>query len=430
VHGSYAATFTEILGESGSLSGLEDESSCVYTIGDSGTNSDSFTDNGTDASGTFHVSEGSIGSFDNTTTGEQNTGDYTVTATNGDSYSYTETVNGSTPFTETESGTESGTSTLTQDGITGAYTKNASGTDLYTLAESGTLTGGGFSETVTGTDGYATNDVGNTGLQTDTSTTTGGGNWTRTSSGSGATLGSGSGTLVATGNAISGSFNETETGTDRYSLVEQFDNVANDVSGNTPGNVTFHSVGLPFRDPVFDILDVEKLKNALVEISGNKEEQSACWSIAAAIANTFNVNKKLISVGEQQSGYFCFEWAFAFEKAAKLEDKKELFIVTFECAVGPKEADGKSNLVHDWIKITSKTTGKSIYVDDGYVGNLGFVHKERPPIPDKYVAGNENAVAQLRANPGRDIRVVSPDPESDSDDRIRRITGHSKYYKW
>ena len=136
--------------------------------------------------------------------------------------------------------------------MTGAFTTNTTGTDLYTLSESGTLTGSGtFAETVTGTDAYSgTTDVGNTAQQTDTSTTTGGGAWTRTASGA-ATGGSGTNayTLTETGDALVGNFSQSETGTDRYGLVEAFDNVANDASGNTPGNVSFHSVGLPFRDP-------------------------------------------------------------------------------------------------------------------------------------------------------------------------------------
>ena len=215
-----------------------------------------------------------FGTFASTTVGEQNTGDYTITGTSGDTYSYTETVSGSSPFTETENGTETASSTNTQDGVTGVYTVNTTGTDLYTLSESGTLTGGTFAETVHGTDSYSTNDIGNTALQTDTSTTTGGGSWTRTSSGAGATLGSGSGTngytLVATGNAISGSFSEAETGTDRYGLVEKFDNVANDASGTTPGNVTFHSVGLPFRDP-----DVGELATTILDaVAGVLQEIS------------------------------------------------------------------------------------------------------------------------------------------------------------
>ena len=73
---------------------------------------------------------------------------------------------------------------------------------------------------------------------------------TRTASGA-ATGGSGTNsyTLVESGDALVGSFSQSETGTDRYGLVEAFDNVANDASGNTPGNVNFHGVGLPFRDP-------------------------------------------------------------------------------------------------------------------------------------------------------------------------------------
>ena len=177
-HGSYGATFTEILASNDTLSQSSDDQAGEYTLSQSGSNSANFVDDGTDADGTFHVTEGSAGSFSSDTLGDSNNADYTTTATTSTGYSYSEIVSGSSPFTETENGSITATSTETGDQVTGAYTRNETGTDLYTLTESGTLSGTGtFAETVTGTDNYSVNDVGNTALQTDVTTTTGGGAW-------------------------------------------------------------------------------------------------------------------------------------------------------------------------------------------------------------------------------------------------------------
>ncbi len=122
---------------------------------------------------------------------------------------------------------------------------------------------------------------------------------TRTSSGTGATLSSGSGTngytLVATGNAITGSFSESETGTDRYRLVESFDDVANDASGNTPGNVTFHGEGLPFRDPnlsyVIGIIVVVATDNANSCPASSGETRSEEPTLVGAIPTNSQYQK-------------------------------------------------------------------------------------------------------------------------------------------
>jgi hypothetical protein len=153
----------------------------------------------------------------------------------------------------TENGHDTGTTNETDDSVTGTYTKTGSGTDVYTLGETGTIGTGAFTDTVTGTDGYNSTETGNHAMQTYTSTTTGGGSWTRVDSGG--TLSSGSGinayTLTESGDQAAAHFSQSETGTDRYGLVEKFDDVSNANGGTTPGNVTFHAEGLPFRDPLF-----------------------------------------------------------------------------------------------------------------------------------------------------------------------------------
>jgi hypothetical protein len=141
------------------------------------------------------------------------------------------------------------------DTLTGDFTSAEGGTDLYTLAESGDNGGGSLSEVVTGTDGYSASGTGNHDRGSFDGTTTGGGDWTRTSSGAGAVLGSDSGTngytLTESDDSLAGHFSQTRAGTDRYGLVDDFGDVSNSGPGATPGNITFHSHGLPFRDPTF-----------------------------------------------------------------------------------------------------------------------------------------------------------------------------------
>ena len=90
-------------------------------------------------------------------------------------------------------------------------------------------------------------------IQTMEQTVTGTGTYTGTDSGAGATLSSGTGTIGYTdtesSDALSGAFTQSQTGTDRYGLLEHFNNVSNTGSGNTPGNMNFSPVGEPFEDP-------------------------------------------------------------------------------------------------------------------------------------------------------------------------------------
>jgi hypothetical protein len=122
------------------------------------------------------------------------------------------------------------------------------------MVETGTNTGGAFTETVTGTDSPTQSQSGNPGAQTFTRTIALTGTYTRTDSGPGATLSSGPGTINFTlsevANVLGAVFSQTQTGSDRYSLLEHFNNVANTESGNQPGNMDFFPYGQPFQDPV------------------------------------------------------------------------------------------------------------------------------------------------------------------------------------
>jgi hypothetical protein len=65
-------------------------------------------------------------------------------------------------------------------------------------------------------------------------------------------LGSGSGTIgytaTETASPLAGRYNETLTGTDRYSLLQQFANVSDINSGSAPGHMNFSPFGTAFVD--------------------------------------------------------------------------------------------------------------------------------------------------------------------------------------
>src|SRR6185437_77047 len=83
-------------------------------------------------------------------------------------------------------------------------------------------------------------------------TTTGGGSYTRTETGAGATLGDGSGSysygVTGGGSWHAGSISQSETGTDRYGLLETFVNPASSTNGQ-PGHLDFSPFGAAFHDP-------------------------------------------------------------------------------------------------------------------------------------------------------------------------------------
>jgi hypothetical protein len=120
------------------------------------------------------------------------------------------------------------------------------------MTETGTNSGGTFSESVTGSDTPTLTEGGNTANQIFTRTVTIAGSYIRTDSGPGATLASGSGTIGAssteTADARSGILSQAR-GSDRYSLLEHFNDVSNTTSGNQPGNMNFSPFGQPFVDP-------------------------------------------------------------------------------------------------------------------------------------------------------------------------------------
>ena len=58
--------------------------------------------------------------------------------------------------------------------------------------------------------------------------------------------------LTEVGNWQAGSVSQSETGEDRFSLLQQFNNVADTSSGSGPGHLDFHPFGAAFVDPPYN----------------------------------------------------------------------------------------------------------------------------------------------------------------------------------
>jgi len=156
-------------------------------------------------------------------------------------------------YTLSESGTNQATTQETGNSLTADYSRAIAGSDTYTLTEAGTNAYGSYSETVAGNDAYTQTETGNTLNQTFSRSTSGTGTYTRQESGPGGSQGpwsdSLSYTLQETGDSRAGLLSQSETGCDRYGLLEQFDDVANTGSGSSPGHLDFSPFGMPFTDP-------------------------------------------------------------------------------------------------------------------------------------------------------------------------------------
>jgi hypothetical protein len=120
------------------------------------------------------------------------------------------------------------------------------------------------------------------------------------------------------------------------------------------------------------------LQTALQGIAQSQEAKDEAAKMAAAIGNTWKWNWKwnwsyFSFYNEKAKGYYCYEWAYAFQDAAEFHSSGKYFTVKVE-AYG----DPDSGKVHAFTTITSLETGKSVYVDDGFMGGLGYVHTTKP----------------------------------------------------
>jgi hypothetical protein len=98
--------FTEILTEDGTASELGNPNTGDYLRGAWGDRSADFVQTGTNASGSYHVTEGSTGTFDGVEIGNRGTGGYSLRETSDTDYSFTETVSGAETWTLTGSGSD------------------------------------------------------------------------------------------------------------------------------------------------------------------------------------------------------------------------------------------------------------------------------------------------------------------------------------
>ncbi|MCC7087098.1 MAG: RHS repeat-associated core domain-containing protein [Pirellulales bacterium] len=124
------------------------------------------------------------------------------------------------------------------------------------------------------------------------------------------------------------------------------------------------------------------LAAALEGIAKSEKCKAEARQIAGAIQNSWDHNWRASAPWRQTvKGYWCYEWAYGFEGAFKLESSGDCFKVETGGVAAGDDPDGP---VHAWIKIISTETGQSVYVDDGFAySDRSQVHTV-PPIPGGY----------------------------------------------
>lgn len=205
-----------------------------------------------DASGDYTITQNTLGTFWRNTVFRA---DGTYEATEGASDDYTVIQSGdhgTTDFLLTITGTNSYSVDTNGDSVSGLYTTTKIGTDEYTMEESGTITGGVFGQTILGTDDYTMTDIGNSATGEYTRTIEGDVDYDRTTTGASALPTDDnivSYTWTQTGDPHSGTFNLSQSGTDRYDLLEDFKDISNTQAGQTPGHMNVYPFGQTFVDP-------------------------------------------------------------------------------------------------------------------------------------------------------------------------------------
>jgi len=117
---------------------------------------------------------------------------------------------------------------------------------------------------------------------------------------------------------------------------------------------------------------------AITGISQSDGAKSEGERIAKALAYTERNNgrwRPSLRRNERYKGYYCYDWAYAFEDAVNLKSSGRYFDVQVQSAIVRE-----SLLTHFWIKVTSKETGKFFYFDDSFWPdpNGTFVYQEKP----------------------------------------------------
>jgi len=161
------------------------------------------------------------------------------------------------------------------------------------------------------------------------------------------------------------------------------------------------------------------LEDALSNIANSQAAKEEAKRIAAAIKYTFEKNWRFYFPrfhDERNKGYYCYEWAYAFEDAFNLESSGKHFKATVEEAVTP---DGR---VHYWLRIVSLETGQTIYVDDGFMDG-SYVHDKRPVGGDyKFSPGTA-----LSDQPRSKSNVPPPYRANGNPGAVTKIIGKNVY---
>ncbi len=242
------ASYTETSQSNSTLAESGDDFTGAYTRNTSSSGTTTLQD----SAGGVGTNESDSQTSTRQESGDNFTGSYTAQLTSSDNYGMTQTAGGSDSFSLTESGSATSSGQESGNSVTGAYSRGLSGDDSYAMAESGQSLGGSYSATLQGSETTSVSETGNTPDQTFQRTESGNGSYNLTDSGPGATMPSGVGSnsysLQESGDWKSGSLSQSETGQDRYSLLQGFANVSNATPGAGPGNLDYSPFGQPFTD--------------------------------------------------------------------------------------------------------------------------------------------------------------------------------------
>jgi hypothetical protein len=211
-------------------------------------------DQGVNATGTFNLTESDTDNTTDNETGNSITGGYSDAQHVVSTYATSLTSNAAqTNFVLSTSGTNTYDVAQTGSDLDDSYTKHVTGNDSYQMSETGNNNIGGnqqaFNETVNGTDTYTSDETG-IGTKVLSRTEAGNGAYQRTDNGPGAQLPNGNGNIAysvqESGDYRTGDLTLQKNGTDRYDLLEQFNDGSTTGNGNPLGTVDFTPYGNPF----------------------------------------------------------------------------------------------------------------------------------------------------------------------------------------
>jgi hypothetical protein len=165
-------------------------------------------------------------------------------------------TNGSDNYDLSGGGTNTYSQTTSENSLTGQSSTTGGGSDAYSLTQTGASGGSGggsrsYTLTLVGTDAYTLNNTDNAQIGTVSDITTGGGAYTLsetgTDSGTPFTTGSTGNTgfsQTQAGNLVDGQITLSQSGTNRYNLLEQFNNPSEAGQG-APDIAGFSPIGNP-----------------------------------------------------------------------------------------------------------------------------------------------------------------------------------------